>query len=188
MTSAPPAPSSQPATQPPAAGPFHGTPRWRHNAHIVLAGASAAALLLPPRRLDLRAAALSGTLFFMTSELTRDYTGRSLNERLSERFVSRRPQHQRQQQQPPPADSSEPGKEGSLGQRLWRGSEPDDWMEKRLRKEREALEDGRGYWGLITEQVWEVWNQGKSNGGEAQGAKAEEETKNEEGEKKSGSK
>lgn len=44
-------------------------------------------------------------------------------------------------------------------QRLWLGDADPDWKEKRDQKEREALQEGGvGYWGLITEQISEVWN------------------------------
>lgn len=35
------------------------------------------------------------------------------------------------------------------------------WKVERDEREKEALEDGRGYWGLITEQIWDVWSWGK---------------------------
>lgn len=44
-----------------------------------------------------------------------------------------------------------------LVKRMWMGDEPDDWVEKRKMREREALEEGKGYGGLIAEQVKEVW-------------------------------
>ncbi|KAK8058745.1 hypothetical protein PG994_009193 [Apiospora phragmitis] len=45
---------------------------------------------------------------------------------------------------------------------IWMGDEDADWREKRDRKEKEALQEGGvGYWGLITEQLSEVWNRGE---------------------------
>lgn len=41
------------------------------------------------------------------------------------------------------------------------GQEEEGWMEKRLREEQKALEEGKGYSGLIMDQIWEVWNWGK---------------------------
>jgi hypothetical protein len=41
------------------------------------------------------------------------------------------------------------------------GNEGDDWKQKRDQKEKEALEEGRGYGGLIMDQIWEVWNWGR---------------------------
>ena len=50
-----------------------------------------------------------------------------------------------------------------LTQKLWRGSEPADWKTRRLQEEREALEEGKGYWDLIGGQIWEVWNWGRKD-------------------------
>ncbi|KAK8065611.1 hypothetical protein PG997_012358 [Apiospora hydei] len=45
---------------------------------------------------------------------------------------------------------------------IWMGEEDADWREKRDQKEKEALQDGGvGYWGLITEQLSEVWGHGE---------------------------
>lgn len=48
-----------------------------------------------------------------------------------------------------------------LLEKIWMGSEGEDWKAKRDRREKEALEEGRGYGGLIMDQIWEVWNWGK---------------------------
>lgn len=41
-----------------------------------------------------------------------------------------------------------------------------DWKVVREEREREALEDGgKGYGGLIMDQIWEVWNWGRESGG-----------------------
>jgi len=36
-----------------------------------------------------------------------------------------------------------------------------DWKVARDAREKEALEEGRGYGGLIVDQIWEVWNWGR---------------------------
>jgi hypothetical protein len=51
--------------------------------------------------------------------------------------------------------------EQGLLKKIWMGDETEDWKAKRDAREKEALEDGRGYGGLITDQIWEVWNWGK---------------------------
>ncbi|KAI1462379.1 hypothetical protein F4805DRAFT_410409 [Annulohypoxylon moriforme] len=52
--------------------------------------------------------------------------------------------------------------ERGLLKRVWMGDSPDDWKEKRDQREKEALsEGGGGYWGLIVDQVSEVWSGGK---------------------------
>lgn len=53
-------------------------------------------------------------------------------------------------------------------QQLFTANEPrsSSWKENRLREEREALEEGKGYGDIIMEQIWEVWNWGgKGTGG-----------------------
>lgn len=51
--------------------------------------------------------------------------------------------------------------ERGILEKVWLGGEGDDWKAKRDKREREALEEGRGYGGLIMDQIWEVWNWGK---------------------------
>lgn len=42
--------------------------------------------------------------------------------------------------------------------RIWYGGEGEDWKEKRDQREKEALENGDGYGGLIMNQIKEVFN------------------------------
>ncbi|KAF8848208.1 hypothetical protein BDZ45DRAFT_291936 [Acephala macrosclerotiorum] len=51
--------------------------------------------------------------------------------------------------------------ERGILEKLWMGQEGEDWKAKRDQREKEALEEGRGYGGLIMDQIWEVWNWGK---------------------------
>ncbi|KAL2266315.1 hypothetical protein VTJ83DRAFT_5667 [Remersonia thermophila] len=64
--------------------------------------------------------------------------------------------------------------------RLWMGGEKEGWREKRLEEEKKALESGKGYGGLIVDQVKEVWEgwgsskkdgEGGKEGGEGEGRK-----------------
>ncbi|KAI9732909.1 MAG: hypothetical protein M1835_003480, partial [Candelina submexicana] len=59
------------------------------------------------------------------------------------------------------------GKEGQrkkgLVEKIWMGDEDEGWKERRIREEKEAIEEGRGYSGLIMDQIWEVWNWGKKS-------------------------
>ena len=52
-------------------------------------------------------------------------------------------------------------KERGLLEKVWMGGESEDWKAKRDQKEKEALEEGKGYGGLIMDQIWEVWNWGR---------------------------
>ncbi|RWA13563.1 hypothetical protein EKO27_g1560 [Xylaria grammica] len=52
-------------------------------------------------------------------------------------------------------------KKGIL-EKVWMGDAAPDWREKRDQREKEALQEGGGgYLGLITDQIFEVWNGGK---------------------------
>ncbi|KAI4867236.1 hypothetical protein F4820DRAFT_212991 [Hypoxylon rubiginosum] len=63
--------------------------------------------------------------------------------------------------------------ERGILERVWMGDSGEDWKEKRDRREKEALsEGGGGYWGLITDQISEVWNMGKKKD-EGEGEKRE---------------
>ncbi|KAI1765962.1 hypothetical protein GGR53DRAFT_243109 [Hypoxylon sp. FL1150] len=56
------------------------------------------------------------------------------------------------------------GKDEDRGmlERVWMGDSGEDWKEKRDRREKEALrEGGGGIWGLITDQISEVWSGGR---------------------------
>jgi len=52
--------------------------------------------------------------------------------------------------------------EKPLVDKIWMGSEGDDWKEKRDARERKALEEGKGYGWLIMDQIWDVWTWGKN--------------------------
>ncbi|KAK0619330.1 hypothetical protein B0T14DRAFT_432060 [Immersiella caudata] len=41
--------------------------------------------------------------------------------------------------------------------RLWMGDEEEGWKDRRMEEERKALESGKGYWDMISEQIAEVW-------------------------------
>ncbi|KAI1255989.1 hypothetical protein MGN70_002149 [Eutypa lata] len=62
-------------------------------------------------------------------------------------------------------------KERGALEAIWMGDQDDDWKEKRDRREKEALsEGGGGYWGLIADQLAEVWSRGRKKELEAQAA------------------
>lgn len=44
-----------------------------------------------------------------------------------------------------------------LARKLWYGGEREGWKERRIREEREALEEGRGYGELIADAVREAF-------------------------------
>jgi len=75
-----------------------------------------------------------------------------------------------------------------LARKLWMGREDEGWKEKRIREEREKLAEGRGYGGLIVDQIWEVWNwdkkgKGGEEGGGRDGGRRDDGKEGEEGER-----
>jgi len=50
-----------------------------------------------------------------------------------------------------------PEKQPSTLEKLWLGDEKPDWKKRREEEEQEALDEGRGYGGLIMDQLKEVW-------------------------------
>jgi hypothetical protein len=58
-------------------------------------------------------------------------------------------------------------REKSVLEKVWMGDEDEDWKEKRLRREREVLENGEGYGTLIMDQISEVWRRDKKDGNDS---------------------
>ncbi|KAJ5558444.1 hypothetical protein N7535_008655 [Penicillium sp. DV-2018c] len=72
--------------------------------------------------------------------------------------------------------------EKGVVQRVWMGGESEGWKERRLREERKALSEGKGYGDLIQEHIWDVWTWGGKDGkgeGGKEGVVGEEEKKKE---------
>ncbi|KAL8859936.1 MAG: hypothetical protein Q9178_003484 [Gyalolechia marmorata] len=138
--------------------------------------------VLPPRKLDLYTFMLGAAWVFSAEELTLGSSRFQQQQRQHHlRPFASMPQEADQQSIPLAANSAlgqeiqnsasapenmkrrlrEQGKEQTgvtgLARRLWYGSETEDWKEKRIRQEKEALEDGRGYGGLIADAVREVF-------------------------------
>jgi hypothetical protein len=121
-------------------------------------------ILLPPRKLDGYTLSLAlGTLGGVHLIQREGAAKRAQQEALLNGFPTERAAqvHQmfKEKQQ---REGKRPEKRGLL-ERMWMGQETEGWKERRLQEEREALDDGRGYTGLIKDQIWEVWNQGKKS-------------------------
>jgi hypothetical protein len=64
-------------------------------------------------------------------------------------------------------------KRGAL-EAIWMGDADEDWKEKRAKREREALQEGGGgIWGLIVDQIGDVWTQGGKKAQEKENDKEE---------------
>ncbi|KAL8768779.1 MAG: hypothetical protein Q9209_005068 [Squamulea sp. 1 TL-2023] len=136
--------------------------------------------VLPPRKLDLYTFMLGAAWVVSAEELTVG-SSRFQQRQLLEQPFKANPQEANQQSIPLAANSElahqirnsasapddlkqrlqERGREetgvAGLARRMWYGSEREDWKEKRIREEKEALEEGRGYGGLIGDAVREVF-------------------------------
>ncbi|KAI4254976.1 MAG: hypothetical protein L6R42_006973 [Xanthoria sp. 1 TBL-2021] len=138
--------------------------------------------VLPPRKLDLYTFMLGAAWVVSAEELTLGSSRLQSQQQLHSPFTSTsKPQDADQQSIPLAAQSQianeirnsasapedlkhrlqererqETGVAG-LARRLWYGSEREDWKEKRIREEKEALEEGRGYGGLIGDAVREAF-------------------------------
>ncbi|KAF2000968.1 hypothetical protein P154DRAFT_522230 [Amniculicola lignicola CBS 123094] len=160
--------------------------------------------ILPPRKLDLYTFALGLGFYMSADHLTTQRTGRSIVENLPlpmflggqgmewgeegkglpterAREVQRqlregREALRRREEEVAGIVEEKAGEEKqSVLKKLWMGEEKEDWKERRLEEERVALEEGKGYGGMILEQVWEVWNWDKKKGkGDGEEPKKEE--------------
>ena len=135
-------------------------------------------ILLPPRKLDFYTFLLSGACVVSAGHLIQQRRLRLAHERsflLPSREQQVREQIAKQKEKRLLEDSSSEsvgGKRqgGSLleekAKELWMGGETEGWKERRLKEERERIENGEGYGDMIMDQIWDVWNWG--------GKKAEE--------------
>ncbi|KAF2746218.1 hypothetical protein M011DRAFT_404576 [Sporormia fimetaria CBS 119925] len=124
-------------------------------------------IALPPRKLDL-----------YTFGLTLGFTGSAVHlynhARVSERYAlptesarearRRKLEADMEKTRQAQREGRETEKKRSFLQKLWMGDEEEGWQERRLAAERKALEEGRGYQGVILDQIWEVWNWGGKKG------------------------
>lgn len=165
--------------------------RFKNYAAMTFLIASPVLIALPPRKFDHLTVLLASAFAISANHITRERTGRSIVERIEARIArpnimrelpseraeeiqarlraARDAQIREAEAQAKSSSVSEEleklkarqMQEKGVVQRVWMGGEEEGWMEKRLRKEKEALEEGKGYGDLIYEHIWEVWNWGK---------------------------
>lgn len=182
--------SPQPSAATPTSNPSNPSPTDReqllHNAAFAGLIICPAIILLPPRKLDIYTIALlSGTLV-SANHITQHYTGRGIATRWGDRFralgeigqlppqalvVQERLRREREVRdarfdaqlagklEGAPKEKRD-GEERGVLKKVWYGQEGEDWKVKRDQREKQALEEGRGYGGLIMDQIWEVWDWG----------------------------
>ncbi|TKX22060.1 hypothetical protein C1H76_5693 [Elsinoe australis] len=173
------------STQPPSAPPQQDYARAIHNLALGLALVCPAIIAIPPRRLDIMTAILGGTTVVSLNHLHRDAYGYGALGRFgltprggqthgygAEQGQGTRlgqngalPTEKARQLQAQFREAREAGmSEGERERR--RKEEREGWKEKRDREIREKFEEGKGVGDVIWEQVWEVWNWGKTEGEE----------------------
>ncbi|KAL0253166.1 hypothetical protein SLS55_010619 [Diplodia seriata] len=179
-------------------GEREGYAKLTHRLSIWLLVACPAIALLPPRKLDLYTAGLGGMTLVAAEHLARERTGRTILQRIgggleNSSAVLRPADHMpterarqvrdmqlrakeereavlRQQAERAQQERTQKEEDDGVLRRVWMGGEKEGWRERRLKEEREAIEEGRGYGDLIMDQVWEVWNWGRGNKGGGNGS------------------
>jgi hypothetical protein len=125
--------------------------------------------LIPPRRLNFYTFGLIGMTVVSANHLIKDRTGRSIIQRLGSVKGDGLPTEKArlfQKQMQEKKEQAGKGPERGVLEKVWMGGEGENWKEKRLKEEQEALDRGEGYGSLIMDQISEVWNGGKKKGGD----------------------
>ncbi|KAI9816912.1 MAG: hypothetical protein M1827_001557 [Pycnora praestabilis] len=185
-----------PATTPETADQYA---TFKHNASLGLIFACPLLILLPPRKLDFYTFTLTTTFLLSANQQVAERSGRGILSHMSfardlpsekARDVQERLKRERLLRPQPSGQGMIRQREGDeeglrdprdmtgeakgVGERLWMGGEKEGWRERRKMEEREAVQEGgKGYQGLILDQIWDVWNWGKDNKGESKGKEEE---------------
>ncbi|KAI9758629.1 MAG: hypothetical protein M4579_002940 [Chaenotheca gracillima] len=157
----------QPPTRPPTNPEEEQYAKIKHRLSLGLIVVCPLIIAMPPRKLDMYTFSLAGAWVMSANQLTRERTGRSILEQFSKRSPSRTLQPQegsmelQERLRREGLLRAQPAGQGNERNAIERaiGENKEDWKEKRLREEREAIAEGKGYGSMIMEQVWEVWNQ-----------------------------
>lgn len=166
----------QPPTHPPTASETQQYQRVTHN--IALAGIvlTPAIALLPPRKLDFYTFSLGGVFLLSANHLIVERTNKSILQNFSgytglwrshptERYeeVQQRLAREKLPRAQPSGQGSERAEnQGTtsmdVAKRIWIGQQGQDWKQKRLQEERDAIAEGKGYGDLILDQISDVVN------------------------------
>ncbi|KAI9667368.1 MAG: hypothetical protein M1821_000183 [Bathelium mastoideum] len=148
--------------------------RIMNNAYLFALVACPAIIALPPRKLDVYTFGLGLLWISSADSVAKNYTGLSLWDRVGralaedparaaarrERLEAAREARMRGGEgfrREKGVEEEDKGRERSLLRRIWMGGEGDDWKEKRMREEREAMEEGKGYGEVMMDQIRGVW-------------------------------
>lgn len=139
--------------------------------NIAMAGAiiTPLAMLLPPRKVDIRFFVLAGTFSLATNHLAYEYTGQSIYSRFGDRVgaifdtglpegAKRTQQLLKEQRERDAAEKKKRQDAKGLVKDIWLGGESENWSEKRAEEHRKSFEEGKGMSGIIMDQIADVWN------------------------------
>lgn len=158
--------------------------RFKNYTAVTFIIASPILIALPPRKLDHLTVLLASAFCISANHITRERTGRSIVDRLESKLTTRPavlrelPSDRAEEIQARLRASREKrireamgeeleklkareAQEKGIAQRVWMGGESEGWMERRLKEEQKAIEEGKGYGDLIMDHIWDVWNWGK---------------------------
>lgn len=134
-----------------------------------------AAMLLPPRKIDIRFFVLAGAFSMSTNYLAYSYTGTSLYTRFQQRMVSMIPgtglppeaektqrllreHRQREAAMKQQQKESEASGLAKKVEDVWLGGEDKDWQRKRAEEHQKQFDEGKGMGGIIMDQIADVWS------------------------------
>ncbi|KAK4938930.1 hypothetical protein LTR10_020678 [Elasticomyces elasticus] len=145
--------------------------KFLHTASLATVFIAPVLIILPPRKLDLYTFSLAGAFVVSANYQTKQRTGAGFMGHLGRPFAMPKRAQEIQAQQMErkrlleEAAAPAERKKGSLleekAREIWMGGETEGWKERRLKEEQEKLDQGEGYWDMIRDQVWEVWNWGE---------------------------
>lgn len=145
-----------------------------HNAAVAGAILAPLAMLLPPRKVDIRFFVLVGAFSLSTNQLAYEYTGQSIYSRFGSRVTGvfgdglpegakRTQQLLKEQREREAAGKKTNEKDSNVIKDIWMGGEGENWREKRAAEHQQAFDEGKGLSDLIFEQVAEVWRGSPKN-------------------------
>ncbi|KAJ9613198.1 hypothetical protein H2200_003139 [Cladophialophora chaetospira] len=138
--------------------------RFLHTSTLATCVLAPILIALPPRKIDLFTFSLSGAFIAAVDYQVKERTSLGIMGHASRRFILKEPSKRPVQDdvstqwQQPSRLLEEPSprvvQTSALQQRA-----QEDWKQQRLKEEQEKLDQGEGYWDMIKDQVWQVWNQ-----------------------------
>ncbi|QYT05753.1 hypothetical protein H0G86_012635 [Trichoderma simmonsii] len=158
-----------------------------HNSALAGAIITPLAMLLPPRKADIRMFVLVGAFSLCTNQLAYEYTGHSIYARMGSRvgsiFDTGLPEGAKRTQQllkeQREREAAKKASESSRLKDIWMGGEGEDWKEKRAEEHKQSFREGKGMSDIIFDQIADVWsgnwrgkaNKDESTSNESQGEK-----------------